>query len=769
MKRALSIVTFLFMAITIASAQSVGLVLSGGGAKGIAHIGVIQALEDNNIPIDYVSGTSMGAIVGGLYAAGFTPDEMLKLILSKDFADWSTGVVNENLVYHFDQKEPTPAIFKLNFVSDDSIKMKMDLLPSSLISPLPMNFAFLELFAPYTAQCGGDFNKLFVPYRCVASDVFNKRKLVLGSGGLGEAIRASMSFPIVFKPQYINGYPIFDGGIYDNFPVDVMRNTFAPEFILGVDVSSGSSKLDMENLVDQVETMIIQDNNSEIPDTVGIKMILNLSDYGLLDFQKAKAIYKVGYDRTIALMDSIKSRVARVIPKESRHYAREFFKSKTPRVLFDEVQVNGAKTAHQNEFLQHLFMHKDSDTLNLEQAKISYYRAISSGKLKDFVPHAEYKGKSDVFKLGFDAKVRDNTSIGVGGWLTSSTNSMMYLSLNYSTLSYNSFDASVSGWLGQSYYAGQLIARTAFNSYRPTDLTLQAVVSKQKFYQSDALFYEDELPTFIINYENFVKLNFGIAIGRKSKLSLGLGFGYLKDKFYQSNVVNFSEVGQDIGKYKLWQASAVFDRSTLNHNMYPTSGSALKLSARAVAGWNYYTPYKSDDPMYSSDDNKTGEMWIQGELQWDKYFNIDKSFSLGFRIDALASTRKLLSNYTAAIVQASAFTPTPSTRNYFNPDFRSNSFVAGGILPIWKILDNLQLRTEFYMFMPFRQLEETEQHGTKYGKWFSHISYMGESALVYNFSFATLSIYGNYLSYPSKNWNFGISFGLLFNAPRFLR
>ena len=82
---------------SVADSQSVGLVLSGGGAKGIAHIGVIQALEDNNIPIDYITGTSMGAIVGGLYACGFTPDEMLDVIRSQEFAYWSTGTIDPKL------------------------------------------------------------------------------------------------------------------------------------------------------------------------------------------------------------------------------------------------------------------------------------------------------------------------------------------------------------------------------------------------------------------------------------------------------------------------------------------------------------------------------------------------------------------------------------------------------------------------------------------------------------------------------------------------
>ena len=97
--------------------QSVGLVLSGGGSKGIAHIGVIQALEDNGIPVDYVTGTSMGAIVGGLYACGYSPAEMLELIESRSFSYWSTGRIDESLVYYFSRPEPTPALYSVNVPS----------------------------------------------------------------------------------------------------------------------------------------------------------------------------------------------------------------------------------------------------------------------------------------------------------------------------------------------------------------------------------------------------------------------------------------------------------------------------------------------------------------------------------------------------------------------------------------------------------------------------------------------------------------------------
>ncbi|MDE5626875.1 MAG: patatin-like phospholipase family protein, partial [Candidatus Amulumruptor sp.] len=99
---------------SFAGRQSVGLVLSGGGAKGIAHIGVIKALEEHNIPIDYVAGTSMGAIIGGLYAAGYTTDQMLELIMSPTFTYWSTGRIDPNLTYYFAEAPTTPALVTLN-------------------------------------------------------------------------------------------------------------------------------------------------------------------------------------------------------------------------------------------------------------------------------------------------------------------------------------------------------------------------------------------------------------------------------------------------------------------------------------------------------------------------------------------------------------------------------------------------------------------------------------------------------------------------------
>ena len=136
------VITVLFFALNT-SAQSVGLVMSGGGAKGIAHIGVIKALEENEIPIDYVTGTSMGAIVGAFYAMGYTTEEMMTVVKSQQFESWSTGTISRDLQFYFRKGDPSPRFASINLGSGDGQKkISTNFLPSSLINPTPMNYGF---------------------------------------------------------------------------------------------------------------------------------------------------------------------------------------------------------------------------------------------------------------------------------------------------------------------------------------------------------------------------------------------------------------------------------------------------------------------------------------------------------------------------------------------------------------------------------------------------------------------------------------------------
>ena len=342
MKR-LSIIILVIMFTLSSFGQSVGLVLSGGGAKGMAHIGVIRALEENEIPIDYITGTSIGAVIGSLYAMGYSPDEMEKLIGSEEFRKWYTGDKDMTYQFYFKQNPPKPTMFDAEISVRDSLTI---IRPTSIsvVNPSQMNLAFVDVYAAATAACNNNYDSLLVPFRSVASDVYNKNEIILRDGNLGEAVRVSMSFPFVFKPIKIDSIIAYDGGIYNNFPYDVMIEEFHPDIIIGSIVVGKETIPDEYDIIEQIRSMIVQKSDYDLPDSLGIKMLFDLSTVGLLDFHKLNEVKTLGYNTTISMMDSIKSRISARRNSITLKAERAKFKSKMPEFIFKDIKVNGVSS-----------------------------------------------------------------------------------------------------------------------------------------------------------------------------------------------------------------------------------------------------------------------------------------------------------------------------------------------------------------------------------------------------------------------------------------
>lgn len=743
--------------------QSVGLVLSGGGAKGIAHIGVIQALEEHGVPIDYITGTSMGAIVGGLYAAGYTPAEMMDLIESRAFSYWSTGTIDQRLTYYYSQPAPTPALATINF-SDLAHGGKLKpLLPTSLINPLPMNFAFMELFSPYTAQCGGDFDRLFVPLRTVTSDVYTKHKVVCRSGSLGDAVRASMSFPIVFKPTELDSTLMFDGGIYDNFPVDVMREDFNPNIMIGVDVSNPDTKPRTGDVMQQLEDMIIQNNDYSLPADWGIKIKVDVSHYSLLDFGKAREIYQAGYDRAMEMMDSLLIRVTAREKAGVRDSARTVFKSHTPKLIFDSVNVVGG-TPVQNDYIKYLFTRNSPDTFGIPRARESFYQAVTSGKVADFMPKATFNPIDSLFTLNLSGSMKNRFTASAGGFISTGTSSMFYLGAGYSTLSLHALNASLQAWAGQSYLALAGSAQIQMLTMTPGSFRIEGVMSRQKFQQSDVLFFKDKAPAFVIHHEGFGRLSYLMAAGRHGRLDFGIAGGRLDDRYYPVNIDNISDISRDRAIQDMGVLHAGYSRSTLDNENFPTRGAYVDVILSGIASRSVFTP--GNDSV--SDRSVSHPLYGRLKVTTRNYFPVYHRLSLGIETEILSSTRKLSHNYSQAVVEASAFNPTPSSYNAFNPSFRANSYLTVGVVPVWTIGQLLQLRGRAHLFLPARPIRDNNGIA-EYGPWFTSPQFFGEAAAVVTLPFAEVKAYANYLTAPHGNWNLGISLGMFIQAPKLIR
>ena len=760
MKRFFLFLSACLLLLPFVQAQKVGLVLSGGGAKGMTHIGIIRALEENNIPIDYITGTSMGAIIGSLYAMGYSPDDMEALLRSEDFKRWYSGQVEPEYGYYFKQNRPTPEFFNIRFSFKDSLHIKPQILPTSMVNPIQMNLVFVELFARATAACSGDFNRLFVPFRCIASDVYNKKPLIMRRGDLGDAVRASMSFPFVFKPIEIDSVLAYDGGIYNNFPTDIMREDFKPEVIIGSVVAANPGKPKENDLMSQLENMIMQKTDYTLPDSLGIIMTFKYDDVSLLDFDRLQELHDIGYNRTISLMDSIKGRIHRRVSAENVRLRRLVYRSNLPQFRFRDIYIEGANP-QQQAYIKKEFHDEDHEVFTYEDLKRGYFRLLSDNMISEIIPHAVYDSENDLYSLHLKVKMEDNFSVRMGGSVSTTSSNQIYLGLGYQDLNYYSKEITLDGQIGKVYNNAQLMAKIDLSTRIPTSYRLIASLSTFDYYKKDKLFSKNDKPSFNSKDERFVKLMVALPFLANKRAEISIGYGKLQDNYFQSSVINFDKDRSDRSTYNLLGGAIGFYGSTLNARQYATKGYFEKLVAQVFSGKEKFIP---GNPTETSVTTKERQSWLQISYMKYAYHTVSPKFTLGWMAEMLYSSKNFSENYTATMLQAADFSPTPHSKLMYNEAFRANQFLAAGIKPIFVFNDMFQFRSEFYGFVPIFPIKKNALNKAYYGKAFSRFEYIGEISVICQLPFGAISAYVNHYSSPKKEWNVGLTLGWqLFN------
>ena len=742
------------------SAQRVGLVMSGGGAKGLAHIGVIKALEENNIPIDYVAGTSIGAIIGSLYAMGFPPDEMADVIRSDEFRYWMTGTIEPKYQYYFKTSEILPNFLNIGIDIKDSLKVSTRL-PGSIISPVQMNYVFLKMFSQANAVCHGDFDSLFVPFRCVASNVNEKKVYVFRRGDLGDAVRASMTYPFVFKPIKIDGKLMFDGGIYNNFPINVMEEDFSPDFIIGSNVSSDSFEVKEGNLYSQLEAMIITRSDAVVPSDRGVMLKFKLDDVGLLDFGRVNELVQLGYEQTLAMIPEIRRRVQRQVPLDKVNARRFIFREEFPELRFKNIVLDGSElNAAQKDYIRQT-LEKKGRRFELAEVKTDYFKLLADKQIDEIIPHAVYNRDNGLFDLHLNVRPHERFSVLFGGNLSSSVANQTYIGLNYKGFSSYTYDLLVDGQFGRLYNAGRAIFRFDLPTQPPLYFKLAVNTHTFNHFASDRIFYEDNRQVTQNQRETYFKVNAGMPVSMSSLMELGFTAGNMRDTYRREGLV-YPDGKSDISKYDVIGTALRYEANSLDSRQYPTAGNSRRYLAQYFWSRNRYNAIAEGIENFKGYDD-----WLQLSVYQEIYFKINRLFSLGLLGEAVYSNRKLQPNYTATLLQLPAFTPTLHSKTTFNKAFRASEYVALGVKPIWHINRQLHLRGEFYGFLPLKNitLSDSEQKVNYLNYKISTApDYIAELALVLRIKSLSLSAFSNYYSAPDNNFNVGVNFGfLLFN------
>ena len=284
----------------------VGLVLSGGGAKGMAHIGALKVIEEAGVRIDYIGGTSMGAIVGALYASGYTANQLDSLFMNTDF----TEIIQDNL--------PRSAMTFYEKEASERYALTLPFSKFRISFPAAISGGqniYNELVkALYHVKDIRDFNQLPIPFFCIATDVETGEEILLDRGYLPEAIMASGTFPSLFEPSEVDGRILIDGGVLNNYPVDEVR-AMGADLIIGVDVQHGLR--DRESLQSATE-ILLQINNyrtvgqmKEKSQKTDVYIKPNMDRYSVIDFELRDSIIQEGNMAALEVWESLRQVAAR--------------------------------------------------------------------------------------------------------------------------------------------------------------------------------------------------------------------------------------------------------------------------------------------------------------------------------------------------------------------------------------------------------------------------------------------------------------------------
>lgn len=740
-----------------ATAQRVGVVLSGGGAVGLTHIGVLQALEENGVPVDYITGSSMGALVGALYAAGYSPWEMDSLFRTDLYRTMAEGGVESRFQYHFKQDAPDASVINLRFELDTALQTS---LPTNLRSPVLLDLEQMRGFGPAAAVAGYDMDRLFVPYRCVASDITNQRAVVFAKGDLAQAVRASMSYPFYFKPIRVDGNLMMDGGLYNNFPSDVMYADFMPDFIIGSNVASNSLPPSEDDLLSQVRAMMQGRTDYSIICEEGV-IIEPRTATTLFDFSNAGATIADGYRAAMERMPEILAQVDRHVHADSVAARRKAFRAGMPRLEFGEVRIHGLNK-RQTRFVRESLMPKRGP-LTMQELKPAYFRLYADKNIALLYPTATYIPERGNFDLDMLVKPEKDLEVRFGGMFSSRPINTGMVGLRYNLFGRVSSRIEAVSYFGKFYAAGQLKARTDLSSARPVYLEPVFTLHRFDHFRSFATFFDELRPSFVVLRETWGGLNAGLGLGNKGLLRFDAKLGETRDNYYQ--IANFGPTDTaDVTLFRNGTAGLSIQRYSLNRKQHPNAGEQLRAELRYINGTEITDPGSTQPEQVRSEHE---HQWLMAKVSLDKYFIPKGLIRFGLLVEGTVSSMPTFQNYTASVIRAPVFQPTPESRTWFIEAFRAPNYLAGGARMIMAVArERFDLRLEGYIFQPYEPFVRGDLSGTGTAPAFSQRYYIGSGSLIYQSPVGPVWFNLSYFDGLREPWTWSLNFGYMLFSQR---
>ena len=750
----LFIATFFIFSIGLGQ-QKIGLVLSGGGASGLAHVGVLKALEEHQIPIDYITGTSAGALIGSMYACGYSPEQIEAFVLSDEFLLMSSGQLSSEKRFLF--REPDANASMISFsVSKDSIMRKS--IPLNVITPSFLDFEMLKNLGHTGATVGKDFDSLFVPFRCVAADVVNKKSVIFSNGNLNEAVRASMTYPLYINPIRINDILYFDGGLYNNFPSDVMYTEFDADYLIGSNVSGNAKVPDERDMFGVLRSMMTTPTNFNLPCDEGL-IIRPQTDVGTFEFERVKEVIDSGYRAALGQMDSLLYFIERRVSKEELSLKRKRFRTQMSELKVSEVHTEIKNNIKIPFSYRSMIRSKKDEILDLEKIERRFFRLNAAPQIEYLYPNLTLKSDSS-YRLDLKMKKAKEFKIDVGGHFSSRPVNTGYFGLTFQDVGRIASSFHAESYFGKFYGSVKADINVDLPVVLPISLSGYFVMNRWDYFQSFATFFEDVRPSFLIQNEMYGGINVKIPVTNNANSILDFRFFTLEDDYYQTD--NFTNTDtSDFTLFSGYSVSWEFHQNSLNRKQFANQGSMFRFKTRYVDGEETSIPGSTSlliDTVYKA------HSWFSFQAEFQSYFLNRDLFHLGFHLKSVISTQSLFTNYTATLLSIPYFDLIPDMGTIFLPEYRSPQYIGGGFNFVFSLRKKIDFRIDAYVYQPILKLVKSQNGSFQYGDAFKGSTFLGSSSIIYHSIVGPIRATLNFFPQQKSPFAFQVSYGyVIFN------
>ncbi len=742
------------------SSQTVALVLSGGAAKAYAHIGVLKALEENNIPIDYIVGNSMGSLIGALYSSGYSPDEIRLILSNSEFLNISKES-NINSTCFYQRNEPDASFVNFPFNVDKGFNIR---LPLSVYNFQKIDYALMEYFSGASAISDNNFDSLMVPFRCVAADIDSSRLIAFDHGNLAKSVRASITFPFFVRPINIDGVVYFDGGMYDNFPVRTAVNEFSPDLIIGSKAVNNFSSPNPDDAISLMQSMLMAKADFEIDSVLGLVIETITGEESIFHFSKIDDYIDSGYVAANRMMTKIIDRIEPYNHNASAFEKRAKFKARLPKRKIGNVSVSGVSEKQNHYFLKLIGDPARYNDMN----KFSDFYAclLANENIRNIYPEMKFDSATGKFDLNLVIKKSEPFNLSLGGYISSTGVNEGFIEFGYKYLGKSAKSVSVGSYFGTFYNSFSTMGKIEIPGALPYFIKMNFLASRKNYFSNARYYFEDEFPAYIISDENFLEFSVGIPVGFSGESSTGIANINAHFQYYQDNYFTRSDTA-DVSNFYFLSPFIQYESNSLNRKEFATEGQYFFASFSYYTGYEKYTMGSAKTPEKELTQNLN---YFALSLRYIKYFRITHKLSAGLSSELGISSKPLLNSYISSLLLASPYEPIPIMKTLFLENYRANNYGGIGATFAYNFYKQFDFIANGYYYVPYNKLLKDSENNAYLSAPLSYQYFLGSAQLIYRPPFGVLSASVVYIEKPGSKVSFLLNLGfLIFNKSRLSR